>query len=331
MGKRFSPTLVGGFVLGAITLSIIALVVLGSGRFLTGKTNYVLYFDRDVNGLRVGAPVKFRGVDIGTVDAILLSLSGLDAQNKTALPNVKIPVVIDIDSRKIESHGAQDDLSAPPVMRHAIDLGLRGQLQMQSFVTGVLYVDLDMHPSTEAKFSMNTLERQERYEGILEIPVLPTALEEAQETLVKVVDELGKADLPGLFRSLSQSAQGVNRFINSPNLTASVDQLGVAAKNMSEAAVSIRVLANKVDGKVGPLSDSLTRSSRQAGEALKQVQVTLAGVQHAVEPESPLDYQITQTLQDVSSAANAVHQLADMLHRNPTVLLRGRFVSGAQR
>jgi paraquat-inducible protein B len=331
MGKRFSPTLVGGFVLGAITLGVVALVVLGSGRFLTGKTNYVLYFDRDVNGLRVGAPVKFRGVDIGTVDAVLLSLSGLDAQGKDALPNVKIPVVIDIDSRKIESHGAQDDLSAPAVMRHAIDLGLRGQLQMQSFVTGVLYVDLDMHPTTEAKFSMNTLERQERYEGIQEIPVLPTALEEAQETLVKVVEELGKADIPALFKSIRQTAQGVNNFVNSTDLKASVDQLGEASKNLSEAAVSIRVLADKVDTEVGPLGNSLTKTSKEAGDALKQVEVTLARVQHSVEPESPLNYQITQTLQDISSAANAVHQLADMLHRDPSALVRGRFIPGERR
>src|ERR1700722_4970203 len=98
MGKRFSPTLVGGFVLSAIALGVIGLVVLGSGRFFTGKTSYVMYFDRDVNGLRVGAPVKFRGVDIGTVDAILLSLSGLDQQSKNAAPNVKIPGGFDVDS-----------------------------------------------------------------------------------------------------------------------------------------------------------------------------------------------------------------------------------------
>ena len=332
MGKRFSPTLVGAFVLGAIGLGIIVLVVLGSGRFFTGKTSYVLYFDRDVNGLRVGAPVKFRGVDIGTVDAILLSLSGLDTQSQNASPNVKIPVVIDIDSRKIEKHGAKDDLSNPEVMRHAIALGLRGQLQMESYVTGVLFVDLDMHPLTEAvKYSKNTLEQEERYEGIEEIPVLPTALEEAQETLAKVVDELGKADIPGLFKSIRETAQGVNNFVNSTDLKGSVDQLGVAAKNLSEAAVSIRTLADKVDTEVGPLGDSLTASSKQAGEALKQMQATLAHVQHSIEPESPLNYQLTQTLQDLSSAATAVHELAEMLERNPSVLVRGRFSSGGRR
>ncbi len=97
-------------------------------------------------------------------------------------------------------------------MRHAIALGLRAELHMQSFVTGVLYIDLDMHPGTEAKFSMNTIEKREaRYQGIEEIPVLPTALEQAQETLTKIVNALGKADIPALFNSISQTAQGVSR------------------------------------------------------------------------------------------------------------------------
>jgi len=331
MGKRFSPTLVGGFVLSALGLAILGIVVLGSGRFFTGKTSYVLYFDRDVNGLRIGAPVKFRGVDIGTVDAILLNLSGLDTQTKNAIPNVKIPVVIDIDSRKIESHGAHDDLSDPDVMRHAIALGLRGTLTMQSFVTGVLYIDLDMHPGTEAKFSMNTLEQQQRYEGIQEIPVLPTVLEQAQETLTRIVEELGKADIPGLIRSLSDTAHGVSNFINSPDLKSSVNQLGVAAKNLSDASLSIGRLANNLNRQVGPVGESLSRSAKQAGDALHQVEVTLANVQHTVEPQSPLSYQLTQTLQDLSSAANAVQELAEMLHRNPTVLVRGRFIPPERR
>jgi paraquat-inducible protein B len=326
MGKRFSPTLVGGFVLSAMGLAILGLVVLGSGRFFTGKTSYVLYFDRDVNGLRVGAPVKFRGVDIGTVDEILLSLSGIDTQNKNATPNVKIPVVIDIDSNKIESRGAQDDLSDPDVMRRAIALGLRAELATQSFVTGVLYIDLDMHPGTDIKVASNTLMQQERYEGIVEIPVLPTPFEQAQETLTKVVEEMGKADIPALFASIMKTAKGVNDFVNSADLKNSVDQLGLAARNLSDAAVSLHVLADKVDAKVGPLGDSLTKTSKQAGEALKQMQITLAKVQESVEPESPLSYQVTQTLQDLSSAANAVQELAQMIQRNPTVLVRGRFI-----
>jgi len=61
MGKRVSPTLVGAFVLGAVALAVVTVVVLGSGRLFQRKHLFALYFSSDVNGLKVGAPVKFRG------------------------------------------------------------------------------------------------------------------------------------------------------------------------------------------------------------------------------------------------------------------------------
>ncbi len=324
MNKKISPTMVGVFVLGALALAAMTLVVLGSGRLLSGKRPYILYFDRDINGLRVGAPVKFRGVDIGEVTGIQLSLNGLDQPGKTAL-NVRIPVLIDIDSRKIEAHKAADDLSDPAVMARAIKLGLRGQLQMQSFVTGVLYVDLDMHPGAAMPRPRGV---QAPYE---EIPTLPTALEQAQEALGKVIEELDRADLPGLIHSFTTTAKQINAFVQSPQLKASVEALGDAARTTRETSSSIHGLVIKLDAQVGPVGQSLKQSSDAATAALKQVQTTLAHLQSTVEPESPLNYQLAQTLRDVSSAAGAVHELADYLDRNPNALIRGRYVAGDNR
>ena len=324
MGKQVSPAMVGAFVLGAIALAVLTIVLLGSGRFFTGKRPYILYFDRDVNGLRVGAPVKFRGVDIGAVTAIQLSLSGLERPSNTP-PNVKIPVVIEIDSRKIESHKAEDDLSDPAVMQHAIDLGLRGQLNMQSFVTGLLYVDLDMHPGAPARVVMGA---QAPYE---EIPTLPTALEEAQATAAKVIQELDKADLPALIRSFTQTARTVNAFVQSPELKSSVIALGDAAKTMDQTTRNFQTLVRRLDSQVMPLGQSIKQSADTATLALKQVNATLVRVQRTIEPESPLNYQLRETLEEVSSAAAAMHELADYLERNPGAVVRGRYVAGDHR
>ena len=68
-------------MLGALTLAIAAVIILGSGRLFTHQHLFVLYFSSDVNGLKVGAPVKFRGVEIGSVTAILLSV-GTPRQNE---------------------------------------------------------------------------------------------------------------------------------------------------------------------------------------------------------------------------------------------------------
>jgi len=53
--------MIGGFVLGAVALIIIAILVFGSGRLFRQTRDFVLYFDNSVNGLSVGAPLKFKG------------------------------------------------------------------------------------------------------------------------------------------------------------------------------------------------------------------------------------------------------------------------------
>lgn len=319
MGKRVSPTLVGAFVIGALTLAVVTILLLGSGRFFTGKHTYVLYFDRDVNGLRVGAPVKFRGVDIGSVTAVQLSLAGLEAPRPNQRPDVHIPVLIEIDSRKIEAHKAADDLSQPRVMVHAIKLGLRAQLSMQSFVTGILYIDLDMHPGTPERIVMGS---EAPYP---EIPTLPTPLEEAQATLSRVMAQIDKADIPKMIHSLTETAAGVSRFVNSPKLEGSFESLNDASRSLKDASLAISKLARDFDAQVGPISGSLRDSAQAATIALRQVQATLDRVEHTVEPQSPLSYQLQQTLADVSAAANAVHSLADYIERNPSSLVRGRY------
>jgi len=46
-----------------------------------------------------------------------------------------------------------------------------------------------------------------------------------------------------------------------------------------------------------------------------------------VEPESPLSTQLTGSLQEVAEAARALRLLANLLERNPSVLVRGKEVA----
>jgi paraquat-inducible protein B len=103
-----NPAWVGAFVLGAAILVIVAISLLGSGSLFRHHHLYVLYFQSNVNGLRVGAPVKFRGVEVGSVDRILLSLNQLETAVQTENPSViRVPVLIEIDERKIVSRGGR--------------------------------------------------------------------------------------------------------------------------------------------------------------------------------------------------------------------------------
>ncbi len=71
MSKQANPTLIGIFVAGAVGLIVAGILIISGGKLLlTDKTSFVLYFQGSVNGLNIGSPVSFRGVNIGTVTDI---------------------------------------------------------------------------------------------------------------------------------------------------------------------------------------------------------------------------------------------------------------------
>jgi paraquat-inducible protein B len=296
-------------------------VVLGSGHFFKEKHLFALYFSSDVNGLKVGAPVKFRGVMIGSVSAILLSI-GTPSEREQAQRTAKeyrIPVIIDLETRRLMRHRAVANFEDPARIEAAVKRGLRAQLSVESLLTGLLYVDLDFHPSTPANFYMGA---DSPYP---EIPTVPTKLEQAATTLSKMMSQLQKIDFDALIHSLTRTANAVTDLANSTKIQATVNSLNLAAQNMAQASASVNRLAVSLDHEVGPMGKDLRLTAEQTRATLKQTQEMLAAVQMTLGPDSPLNYELAQTLQQTSSAARSLRELSDYLRRNPSSIVRGRY------
>jgi phospholipid/cholesterol/gamma-HCH transport system substrate-binding protein len=313
---------VGAFVLGGFALAVLTIVLLGSGRFFQQKTEFVLYFSSDVNGLRVGAPVKFRGVEIGSVKRIMLNLGGSLQSARENPADIRIPVIIEINQHQIISHGVEAHLDDPAEVQRLINEGLRGQLAVESILTGLLYVDLEMYPNTPAHYYLG------RNAPLTEIPTVPTTLEQAQMTAQKILAQFEKIDFGALIKSLTETASALHDLVSAPKLKQSIASLNDAAVNLSAASASIGKVANTLDSRIGPMSDDLRATTEQARAALKQTQETLAAIQASFAPGSPIDYELQQALSQTSQAARSVRQLSDYLQRNPSAVLRGRATSG---
>src|SRR5215467_9894924 len=105
MRTQANARLVGAFILGALVLAITAVAVLGSGRLFRTTHPFILVFRGNVNGLRVGAPVKIKGVTIGSVTDVELRLDfGLEGVGSSQ-GGIKIPVLIELDESRIR-HGS---------------------------------------------------------------------------------------------------------------------------------------------------------------------------------------------------------------------------------
>jgi paraquat-inducible protein B len=312
MSKRPSPAMIGVFVLGALGLGVLAIVLLGSGRLFRETVPFVLSFTGSVNGLNVGAPVKFKGVEIGSVTDLRLTLG-----EGTAAPATRIPVLIEIDQEKVESQGARVDLWDPAVVKGLIDSGLRGQLNAQSLVTGLLFIELDFHPDTTAEFAISG-------GPYLEIPTVPTVLQRAQSALGEIIGDIQAAKLAPLIENATQAVVGINKLVNLPDTERAVASLDETLASMREAMTALKVASLSLDKRAGEIGGSVAQFTSDMRTALVQMRATLKTVDGFVEPSSPLSVRLNATLEEISNAARSVRILADYLERNPAALVRGR-------
>ena len=100
MSKQANKTAIGVFVVGAVVLAVAAIIAFGSGKFFVKTELYFAYFPGSVKGLRIGAPVMFRGVKIGEVTQMRIYSFREDM-------SVEIPVIFKVDPASFHSIGPQ--------------------------------------------------------------------------------------------------------------------------------------------------------------------------------------------------------------------------------
>jgi paraquat-inducible protein B len=303
MGKRVSPTLIGVFVLGAIALAVVAVTIWGSGRLFQKAYNYVCYFPGSVNGLNLGAPVKFRGVQVGEVTDIRLIY-------KQTSGEPRIPVFLKLDEDRMLELGAQ---RAPTreVLQDLVTRGLRARLQTLSIVTGVLYVDFDLVPGSPLVLV------QGDDAPVPELPTLPTPLEEATKSVSEILAELKTIDFDAIGKGVNNVVKNVNDIVKKPELHAALEQL-------PELVASTKALVGDLQTRTGPLATSAQATVAEARRAAESLRAALDDVRALVAPDAPFAVEATQTVADLGQAARALRDLADYLERNPNAVVFGR-------
>jgi len=205
MGSKINPTTIGAFVVGAIVLVVAGALLFGGGKFLQEKVPYVLFFDSSVEGLNVGAPVIFRGVQVGQVTEV----SALaDPQTFSMMIRVKIELVRGV-IKVGESGGRFKDQRQ--AYEHLIQQGVRASLRMQSFVTGLLYVALDFHPDTPIK--LMGLDKADP-----EIPTIPSDMDQLKSSIEQAVGELRKLPLEAILTEALVVLKRAGTLLDAPEL-----------------------------------------------------------------------------------------------------------------
>ena len=141
------------------------------------KHYYLLYFEDDVRGLSIGAPVELRGIRIGQVKDFSL-------QFDVKKSDFQVPVLIEIEPERIEEiHGTLPE--GKVLVDEFVARGMRAQLKTANLLTGQKFIEL--------AFFSNTSPAKVRYdEAYPVLPTVPQPLRQLIASVENIIDRLEK-------------------------------------------------------------------------------------------------------------------------------------------
>ena len=351
MARKASPTLIGAFVVAGLALLAAAIVFVAGNDLWTRRERAVMYFRGSIYGLQVGAPVVFRGVRVGSV-------SSIEVVYDRANDRFVIPVVAELERDAVSGidgpRGSTPKAGDAPALEALVQRGLRAQLQMQSLLTGLLYIDIDLPPQRTAALptSRDGQENPIVVSNAIEIPTTDTAVQALKSQLEgmdfrRLLDDVSA--IAGSARALVAGPELSTALADLQAITGSVKRLTARLEQridpLAAAANSTLARTDRAAQRVGDAADevgatakSLARTSDSVGQAVApdsllmqkmqsaaaEVASAAAALRDAAGSDDGVVRQTSRAMQDLSRAARALRELADSLERQPQSLLRGR-------
>lgn len=216
MAKRKSNLtsnfLIGLFIISATIIAIFAIIWLGASKFFVERNFYVTYFDGSVEGLEKGSPVKYLGVEVGTVSNIGVAPDGR-----------LIEVVFQID-KKIE---VTDDLRVKPEI-----MGISGRKFLQ------------LHFPSDRKIARMypelTFKPEYKY-----IKSSPSGLEEIEIAMREVIYNFKQIEMSKISDEIIEFLSSTSAFFRNPDIYATIENFrnsSLHIKNLIERADTTQIL-----------------------------------------------------------------------------------------
>jgi ABC-type transporter Mla subunit MlaD len=323
MNQRAMFLRVGALLVFSVAAIVVLILVLTSDRWHRGH-NYETYFRESVQGLEIGAPVKYRGVTLGNVYNIgLVSAEyGATADEQVMDPTYRMIVVrFKVNPRRI---GRLPDTAT------AVRIGLRAKLANQG-LTGVMFLELDFVPPDQNPPQAVPWVPDEDY-----IPSIPSTFAQVQDMVTQLLTSLDKIDYAGMLRNVNGLVSDVRR---------ELDDGGDAQAVLAQARRTIADVQSRIDAADIPALSAQLRSTAEAfgqlaqggptRDVIAQARAALGRLarltdelsqvsRHADTGLSDTEAELTPILRDLRAAMANLREATEAIRRDPgSVLLQG--------
>ncbi|MFP3868801.1 MAG: MlaD family protein [Desulfobacteraceae bacterium] len=290
MARKTSKFLVGLFVIIGVLIGMTAIIWVGAtGFFLKGDT-YVTYLDESVQGLQKDSIVRYRGVEVGRVEAI-----------EVAPDNRLIAVVMKIDLENNLSQTTVAQLSA-------------------AGITGIMYIDLDRPKPEEPDLSPEI-------DFPSEYPIIPSRPSERYKILSgieEIVNKLKQIDTEGISEQIKSTTKEMETFLNGERMQAILAKVESAAANLEE--VSGRVNKLVADGTIDQVLVGAGETLRGARTLLQSVEKQWRRLELAetMGETRQIAKDISATSENLRRSSETLEMLLERVYSRPSDLLFGK-------
>lgn len=320
---------VGLFVVFGIA-ALVGLVIFFSGDAIRSGKNFETYIRESVQGLDVGAPVKFRGVTLGRVTEIGLvrATYGKDAPDPgNSQAYAMVLVRFRMDTAKIGVKIPFDE---------AIRNGLRARLASQG-ITGVSYIELDFEPPKAYPPLAVPWEPRDTY-----IPSMPSTLTRVQDAGQQLLQKLNDVDIVALVAGLNKLVGDLRETLNRgdvhallTNSTATLNAIQDAVRAANLAALSeqaqqaLKAANNAANGQqTRDLISNANQAVEKLSAAITQLQPLIvslqATAQRADNGSADLLRSLGPMLRDLQATVSNLRDASTQLRRDPGQTLFGK-------
>jgi len=230
---------IGVFVLASIILIIVAILVFGSFHLFQRKLFIETYFNESVQGLSVGSPVKYRGIDIGQVKKITL------VNNVYPLPMITngysryVYVLMSINPDFMSNTSTRD---MPAVIADDVKQGLRVKLALLD-LTGHAYLEVNF--TSVGRNSVLPIDWTPKH---IYIPSTTSVLTRFTDNIQAVLAGLKDVNFKKLFGNIQDFAKNADKTMQKVNsvLTRTQSNIVSITHNAGKTLENTRQLTEKV-------------------------------------------------------------------------------------
>lgn len=212
-----------------------------------------MVFNESVRGLAIGAPIDFRGIEIGAVTAIKVKIN--DATRDISMVVEADVYPIRLHDRSVTPRGTLNEAGRGTLIKGMIERGLRTQLRTGNLLTGQLYIAIDFFAEAKKPTLHPWLD-------VIELPTTPSSVRELQSTIASIATKIQAFPLDKIGSDLQDTLLSATKMMNrlDSDLTPEAKEMLIDAR---KAIGSVdRVL--KPDS---PLSQDAREAMREIGRA----------------------------------------------------------------